>query len=193
MLVDDAHGFGVLGRHGCGWFVEQVPDMPDNAILMATLGKAVGTFGAFVAGTEELIETLIQSARTFIYTTAPPPAVAWATRAALQLVREGDDLRERLSELIGRFRQGAGELGLPLMASHTPIQPLLVGDAGAALTLSEALRREGILVTAIRPPTVPRGAARLRITLSAAHRPEHVDRLLDALSTCYPGVPNAAC
>jgi len=187
LLVDDAHGFGVLGENGRGWFLDQLSEVPDNALLMATLGKGLGTFGAFVAGSDDLIETLIQQARTYIYTTAPPPAIAWATRTALQLVREGDHLRERLRELVQRFRNGANQLGLPLMASETPIQPLLVlvGDAGAALRLSDRLRASGLLVTAIRPPTVPRGSARLRITFSAAHEPAHVDRLLDAIATCF--------
>ena len=185
LLIDDAHGFGVLGRQGCGWCVDQLAEAPDNTILMATLGKAFGTFGAFVAGSDALIETLIQQARTFIYTTAAPPALAWATRTALQLVREGDDLREKLSELVRHFRSGAAELGLPLMPSETPIQPLLVGAAGAALALSEALREQGVLVTAIRPPTVAKGAARLRITLSARHERLQLDRLLEALASCY--------
>jgi 8-amino-7-oxononanoate synthase len=185
LLIDDAHGFGVLGKQGRGWCVEQLGEAPDNSILMATLGKAFGTFGAFVAGTDELIETLIQQARTFIYTTAAPPALAWATRAALQLVRDGDVLREKLRELIRHFRSGAAELGLPLMASDTPIQPLLVGEAGAALALSAALREQGVLVTAIRPPTVARGAARLRITVSARHELAQLDRLLETLASCY--------
>jgi 8-amino-7-oxononanoate synthase len=185
LLIDDAHGFGVLGKHGCGWCADQLSDVPDNSILMATLGKALGTFGAFVAGSDELIETLIQQARTFIYTTAPPPALAWATRTALQLVREGEDLREKLNELVRYFRSGAAELGLPLMPSATPIQPLLVGAAAAALALSEALREQGVLVTAIRPPTVAKGAARLRITLSARHERLQLDRLLEALASCY--------
>ena len=192
LLVDDAHGFGVLGENGRGWFLDQLSEVPDNALLMATLGKGLGTFGAFVAGSEDLIETLIQQARTFIYTTAPPPAIAWATRTALQLVREGDHLRERLRELVQRFRNGANELGLPLMPSETPIQPLLVGDAGAALSLSDRLRACGLLVTAIRPPTVPSGSARLRITFSAAHEPAHVDRLLDAIAACLEGDSLAA-
>jgi 8-amino-7-oxononanoate synthase len=192
LLVDDAHGFGVLGENGRGWFLDQLAEVPDNALLMATLGKGLGTFGAFVAGSEDLIETLIQQARTFIYTTAPPPAIAWATRTALQLVREGDHLRERLRELVQRFRSGANELGLPLMPSETPIQPLLVGDAGAALSLSDRLRASGLLVTAIRPPTVPTGSARLRITFSAAHEPAHVDRLLETIAACLEGDSLAA-
>ncbi|MFQ5642888.1 MAG: 8-amino-7-oxononanoate synthase [Thiogranum sp.] len=192
LLVDDAHGIGVLGEQGRGWFLEQLPEVPDNALLMATLGKGLGTFGAFVAASEALIETLIQQARTFIYTTAPPPAIAWASREALRLVREGEHLRARLRELVHRFRAGAGQLGLPLTASVTPIQPLLVGDAGAALRLSERLRAHGLLVTAIRPPTVPEGTARLRITLSAAHEAAHIDRLLDTLANCFEGGSRAA-
>ncbi len=192
LLVDDAHGFGVLGEHGGGWYREQLGTGGDNNILMATLGKALGTFGAFVAGSEELVETLIQQARTFIYTTAAPPAVAWATRTALRLVREGDERRARLRELIAHFRSGAAQRDLPLMDSVTPIQPLRVGDAAAALALGEALRREGILAGVIRPPTVPEGAARLRITLSAQHTPQQVDRLLDALGRCYPDVSHVA-
>ena len=185
LLIDDAHGFGVLGKQGRGWCAEQLADAPDNSILMATFGKALGSFGAFVAGSDELVETLIQQARTFIYTTAAPPALAWAARTALQLVRDGDALREKLNELVAYFRRGAAELGLPMMASATPIQPLLVGEAGAALALSEALREQGILVTAIRPPTVAKGAARLRITVSARHERAQLDRLLETLAACY--------
>ena len=192
LLLDDAHGFGVLGRQGRGWVADQVSEQTGNVILMATLGKACGTFGAFVAGSEQLVETLIQQARTFIYTTAPPPAVAWATRTALRLMREGQALRDHLDHLVERFRAGSAQLDLPLMPSMTPIQPLLVGDAGQALQLSNALRERGILVTAIRPPTVPEGTARLRITLSAQHLNEHVDRLLDNLHDVYGAGHHAA-
>ncbi len=192
LLVDDAHGFGVLGRQGRGWSADQLAESPDNSILMATFGKALGTFGAFVAGSEELIETLIQRARTYIFTTAPPPALAWATRTALRLLREADGAREHLRARIRQFRSGAADLGLALMPSTTPIQPLLVGEAGAALALSEALLEKGILVTAIRPPTVPKGAARLRITLSARHAQSHVDRLLETLGSCCDGTCRAA-
>ncbi|HHO67923.1 MAG TPA: aminotransferase class I/II-fold pyridoxal phosphate-dependent enzyme, partial [Gammaproteobacteria bacterium] len=153
----------------------------DTAVLMATLGKACGTFGAFVAGGEALVETLIQEARTYIYTTAPPPALAWATRTALRLLAAADERRAALAALVERFRAGAAQLGLPLMESSTPIQPLLTGSAARALACSEALRARGLLVTAIRPPTVPEGSARLRITFSAQHEADHVDRLLDAL------------
>jgi len=192
LLVDDAHGFGVLGNNGRGGFVDQLGKGADNTILMATLGKALGTFGAFVAGSDALVETLIQQARTYVYTTATPPALAWATRTALRLVREGDDLRAHLYELIRHFRSGAAELGLPLMESATPIQPLQVGEAITAVDLGDALRARGILSGVIRPPTVPEGAARLRITLSAQHSFEQVDRLLDALDSCYREVTHAA-
>ncbi len=149
---------------------------------MGTLGKALGSFGAFVAGDQALIETLIQQARSYIYTTAPPPAVAEATRAALRLVREEPWRRDRLRELIERFRRGAEDLDLPLMPSSTPIQPLLAGTAVRAVEWSRQLERRGILVTAIRPPTVPEGSARLRITLTAAHDEGRLDRLLTALA-----------
>jgi 8-amino-7-oxononanoate synthase len=182
LLVDDAHGFGVLGAQGRGSLEAQGVPLAPPAILMGTLGKALGTFGAFVAGEAALIETLIQQARTYIYTTALPPAVAEATRAALRLVRDEPWRREHLRALIARFRSGATTLGLKLMASDTAIQPIVLGDAEAALTASRALRTRGIWVPAIRPPTVPAGSARLRITLSAAHSFEQVDRLLAALA-----------
>jgi 8-amino-7-oxononanoate synthase len=180
-MVDDAHGLGVVGPGGRGTVAQAGLEMTQVPILVGTLGKAFGTFGAFVAGSDELIETLIQEARTYIYTTAPPPALASATRAALRLVREQDWRRERLQSMVMRFRRGAGQLGLVLCDSETPIQPLLVGAADEALRLSQALRQQGILITAIRPPTVAEGASRLRITLSASHSEHQVDRLLDAL------------
>jgi 8-amino-7-oxononanoate synthase len=181
LLVDDAHGLGVVGPGGRGTVAQAGLGLEQVPVLVGTLGKAFGTFGAFVAGAEELIETLIQQARTYIYTTAPPPSLAAASRAALQLVRDGDGRREQLARLVQRFRAGAAQLGVHLSDSVTPIQPLLVGAAPTALRLSEALRARGILVTAIRPPTVPEGSARLRITLSAAHTETQVDRLLEAL------------
>jgi len=185
LLADDAHGFGVLGPQGRGYCVDQLGSGAENIILMATLGKALGTGGAFVAGSDELIETLIQQARTFIYTTATSPAMAWATRTALQLVREDSDLRESLFDNITYFREGARQLGLPLMNSVSAIQPLLVGDTAMAMGLSDALRSHGILVTAIRPPTVPRGTARLRITLCARHSRQQLDRLLEVLKIIF--------
>jgi len=185
LMVDEAHALGVIGLQGCGSAAQCGLDQQQVPILMGTLGKAFGTFGAFVAGSEELIETLIQEARTYIYTTALPPAVAGATRAALQLVRGEEWRRERLQVLIRRFRAGTGQLGLELCDSETPIQPLIAGTADRALRLAQALREQGILVTAIRPPTVPQGGARLRITFSANHQDEHVDRLLDALEKAF--------
>ncbi len=180
LMVDDAHGFGVLGEQGGGCVAAQgmqgrVP------VLVGTLGKAFGTFGAFVAGSDELIETLIQFARPYIYTTALPPAVAAATLASLALLQKEGWRREKLQSLIARFRQGAVQRGFRLMDSATPIQPLLIGEDGEALAMSQRLRERGFLISAIRPPTVPEGTARLRITLSAAHEPEDIDRLIEAL------------
>ncbi len=182
LLADDAHGIGVLGKNGRGVFEHFgiTPSAP--AILMGTLGKALGVFGAFVAGEAALIETLIQQARTYIYTTALPPAVAEAARASLKLVQAEPWRRERLQALVARFRQGAEELGYALMPSATPIQPLIIGDAQAVLDASRILRAQGILAPAIRPPTVPVGSARLRFTFCAAHEFCHVDRLLEALA-----------
>ncbi len=182
LLADDAHGIGVLGANGRGSFEEQGVPIHGPAILMATLGKAFGVFGAFVAGDNALIETLIQQARTYIYTTALPPPLAEATRAALRLVHKESWRREHLRGLIARFRNGASQLGLQLVPSHTAIQPIIFGEAEAAVAASKALRERGIWVPAIRPPTVPVGSARLRITLSAAHSAEHIDRLLGALA-----------
>jgi 8-amino-7-oxononanoate synthase len=183
LMVDDAHGLGVLGKSGRGTVNhfqlnnEQVP------ILMGTLGKAFGTFGAFVAGSEALIETLIQQARSYIYTTALPAAVAAATSASLHLLQSESWRREKLNSLIEQFRDGASELGLNLMDSSTPIQPVLLGSVKATLAVSEALYQQGLFVSAIRPPTVPEGSARLRITFSASHTEEQVDQLLAALDT----------
>lgn len=193
LLVDDAHGFGVLGPEGRGWCVEQLAGECSETILMATLGKACGTFGAFVAGSEALIETLIQQARTFIYTTAPPPAQAWATLTALKILREEENRREQLQQLIAYFRRAAQQLGLPLLPSSTPIQPLQVGDSTEALRLGQVLRAQGLLVTPIRPPTVPQGTARLRITFSASHQISDVDRLLKALAGCGFSDHDAGC
>lgn len=185
MMVDDAHGFGTLGATG-GGVVEQfglgVEDVP---VLVGTLGKAFGTAGAFVAGRDELIDTLVQFARPYIYTTSQPPALACATLKSLELLRSEHWRREHLAALIARFRQGAANIGLTLMASDTAIQPILIGDSGRAMALSHALRERGILVTAIRPPTVPAGSARLRVTLSAAHELAQVDQLLEALAQCW--------
>jgi len=181
LMVDDAHGIGVIGEGGRGSVEHFGLEADQVPVLMGTLGKALGSFGAFVAGSEALIETLIQQARSYIYTTAPPPGVAEASRVGLRIARGESWRRERLTALIRRFRQGAEQLGLPLMPSTTPIQPLLAGSAERAVDWSRRLEDSGILVTAIRPPTVPEGSARLRITFSATHTDEQLDRLLEAL------------
>lgn len=191
LMVDDAHGFGILGEGGRGSLEYFELGLDEVPVLVGTLGKACGTTGAFVAGSDDLIEMLIQQARPYIYTTALPPAVAEATRVSLRLIAQEAWRRERLRALIARFRSGAAELGLKLMDSPTPIQPLLVGDAAQAVRLSDALWRHGLLITAIRPPTVPQGSARLRITLSAAHTETQVDRLLGALDEATREYPDA--
>jgi len=181
LMIDDAHGFGVMGERGRGSVDAAGLDPSEVPVYMATLGKGLGTAGAFVAGSDDLIESLIQRARSYVYTTAMPAALAEATRTSLRIVAEEQWRRDHLVSLVGRLRAGMRDLGLPLMHSDTPIQPLLLGEAAEAMRWSEGLRQRGILVTAIRPPTVPKGKARLRITLSAAHDEAQVDRLLAAL------------
>jgi 8-amino-7-oxononanoate synthase len=188
LMLDDAHGFGCLGSTG-GGLAQAVAETGITVnehnlpILVGTFGKAFGTAGAFVAGSDELIESLIQFCRPYIYTTALPPAVAAATRTSLALIQQEHWRREHLQHLIQRFRTGCLQLGYSLTDSHTPIQGLLLGEAGVALAASRALEAAGLLVTAIRPPTVPAGTARLRITFSATHTETDVDLLLDALAT----------
>jgi len=185
LMVDDAHGFGVLGERGVG--STEAAGLSPSAVpvLMATLGKALGTAGAFVAGRALLIEGLIQQSRNYIYTTALPPAVAAAAHEALLLLTEEAWRRHHLAALIRRFRQGAAQLSLPVLPSASAIQPLLVGDATRAVSLSARLREQGFLISAIRPPTVPAGTSRLRITLSAAHSEAQVDDLLEQLAACW--------
>lgn len=191
VMVDDAHGFGPLGANGGGIVEHFGLGMDDVPVLVGTLGKAFGTAGAFVAGSEELIETLIQFARPYIYTTSQPPAVACATLKSLELLRSEGWRREHLNALIARFRAGAEAIGLRLMDSPTPIQPILIGGSRQALALSAELRERGILVGAIRPPTVPAGTARLRVTLSALHSEAQVDRLLVALAEGWQRVSSS--
>lgn len=186
LMVDDAHGFGCLGARGAGCAEHFNLDQHQLPILMGTLGKAVGTAGAFIAGSELLIEALIQVARPYIYTTAMPPAVAAATRKSLQLIQKEAWRREHLQSLIAQFKSGAAELGLPVMESPSAIQPLIIGDEATALAITQKLRERGILITAIRPPTVPAGTSRLRITLSAAHTTEQVEFLLHQLNELVP-------
>ncbi len=192
LVVDDAHGLGVLGASGrgsCEHFGLGAADVP---LLIGTFGKAFGTFGAFVAGDADLIDYVMQRARTYIYTTALPPAVAAATRAALRIVATETWRRERLRALTQRFRAGAQARGIELGASETPIQPIVVGTSAAALAVSAALEATGFWVTAIRPPTVPQGTARLRVTLSTTHTESDVDRLVESLAHALGAVGGRA-
>ena len=185
LMVDDAHGFGVLGKQG-GGLVEDLNLSPEQVpILVGTLGKSFGTFGAFVAGSEALIESLIQFSRSYIYTTAMPPAIAAATLASLKILRQETWRRDKLASLIAQFRLGAEQIGLQLMESSTPIQPVLINDDQKVMQVSAVLREQGILVGAIRPPTVPVGSGRLRITFSADHSEEQVEKLLNALDITF--------
>lgn len=181
LMVDDAHGIGVIGDEGAGSVAGAGLGQEQAPVVVGTLGKALGGSGAFVAGSTELCDYLVQAARPYIYTTALPPAVAEGVRAALTIVRGEPERRRHLLALIEQFRDGASRLGLNLMPSATAIQPVMVGDATAATAWSDALEGHGYLVTAIRPPTVPEGSARLRVTLSAAHTERDVAGLLTAL------------
>ena len=181
LMVDDAHGLGVLGG-GRGCLAEAELSLEDAPIYMGTLGKALGSYGAFVAGSDDLIEVLIQSARSYIYTTAMPPMVAAATLASLALLEQEAWRIDKLHALIARFTQQAEQAGLPMLASTTAIQPLLLHSSERAMAVSEQLLQQGFLVGAIRPPTVPVNSARLRITLSADHSERDIDDLVEALS-----------
>lgn len=183
LVVDDAHGIGVLGKHGRGCTEELSPD--EVPVLIGTLGKALGSFGAFVAGSRDLIEFLIQKARPYIYTTALPQPVAAATRKALEIARREAWRRERVLALTARFRSAARELGIPLLDSHTPIQPVLLGSSEAALRAQRELHNAGFRVVAIRAPTVAKGSERLRVTLSAAHTEAQVDALVEAINRAH--------
>ena len=182
LMIDDAHGLGVIGADGSGAVNAAGLGVDDVPIYVATLGKSLGAAGAFVAGSDNLIEYLIQRARSWVFSTAPPPSIAAAARAALRIVQTEPQRRTQLHANIKRLRDGAAQLGIALGNSSTAIQPLIVGDEGRALALSRALYERGLWVAAIRPPTVPRGTSRLRITLSAAHTPAQIDLLLDALA-----------
>lgn len=184
LLVDDAHGFGVLGAGGRGALAHFGLASP-RIVYMATLGKAAGVFGAVVAGEAEVIEWLLQKARTYIYTTATPPLLSAALLASLDLIETGDERRAQLQKLIVQLRTGLHTPNWQLMDSATPIQPVLIGSNDAALAASQRLLERGILVPAIRPPTVPANTARLRISLSAAHTEADVAQLVDALNSIY--------
>ena len=181
-MIDDAHGMGVHGANGVGLVDPERYSTADVAVLVGTLGKAFGTAGAFVAGEEPLIESLIQRSRNYIFTTAMPSALAVATLESLAVAQAEPERRDHLAALIERFRSGTRELGLKLMPSTSPIQPVVVGDPARALVLSRVLEERGFLIGAIRPPTVPEGTSRLRVTLTAAHQAADVDRLLESLN-----------
>lgn len=185
LMVDDAHGFGVLGKTGAGSCEHFSLAQNDVPVLMGTLGKALGSFGAFVAGSHDMIDMLIQFARPYIYTTALPPAQAAVTSAALRLLNTESWRREKLQANIQFFRQQAQQRSLLLMDSLTAIQPLVVGSSEKVLRMGEQLRARGFLVGAVRPPTVAEGAARLRITLSAEHSEHDIAQLLDAIADAW--------
>ena len=192
LYVDDAHGIGVLGAQGRGAVAEAGLDLRAAPLRMLTLGKALGGYGAVVAGDADLVGHLRETARPYIYTTALPPAQAAASLAAVKLARREDWRREKLVALAAQFRTGAQRQGLELLPSDTPIQPVLCGDNATALAMSAELERAGVWVAAIRPPTVPEGRARLRITLTAAHTEADVDALVDALAVARTRVDAAA-
>ena len=185
ILIDDAHGLGVLGATGRGCIEHFNIKQSDSPMIMGTFGKALGTAGAFIAADSVVIETLIQQARSYVYTTAQPTAIAAATLASLKLVQTESWRREKLQSLIKQFRAGAQELGLNIMPSETAIQPIVIGDDKHAIKIGKMLEEKGILVGVIRPPTVPEGSSRLRITLSANHNEQHIVELLDALEFAY--------
>ncbi|MBS1144343.1 MAG: 8-amino-7-oxononanoate synthase [Proteobacteria bacterium] len=181
LVIDDAHGFGVLGPHGQGSLAHfNLPASP-RILLMGTLGKAAGVGGAFVAGSATAIEYLLQKGRSYIFTTAQPPAIACALSRSLRIIADGDALRAPLKARIGQLRDGLAGLPLKLLPSLTAIQPLIVGENDAAVALSKALWERGLWVPAIRPPTVPKGTARLRISVSAAHSEADIAQLTAAL------------
>lgn len=180
LVLDDAHGFGVLGAHGRG-ILEHTGVRSPRIAYVGTLGKAAGVYGAFVAGERELIEMLVQRARTYIYTTASPPLIAHALLKSLELIARESARRAHLRDLIARLRQGLQACRWKLLPSHTPIQPLVIGESRQAVTLSGKLAERGMLVPAIRPPTVPASTARLRISLSADHAPADVDELVHSV------------
>lgn len=189
-VFDDAHGFGVLGD-GHGTMAQEGLKPAGSALMVGTLGKALGLSGAFIAGDREIIDYLIQFGRPYIYTTALPPAIAHAISTAVGLLETEAWQREKLQQNIEHFRDAASRAKLNLMKSATAIQPLLVGNAGKALALSQELRQQGFLIGAIRPPTVPLGTARLRITLSASHDLEDIDQLIAALTQSFQGQERA--
>jgi 8-amino-7-oxononanoate synthase len=185
LVVDDAHGIGVTGEKGRGSCATEGLTQDDVPVLIGTLGKAFGCAGAFIAGSVDLIDHIVNEGRTYLFTTALSPALACAASEAVKMIQTEPLRRENLFERIDQFRNGARQRGLPVMDSSTPIQPISIGDAQRALDLSEVLYAKGFMVTAIRPPTVPTGSSRLRVTLSAGHNEDQVEQLLAALSECF--------
>jgi 8-amino-7-oxononanoate synthase len=192
LMVDDAHGIGVLGPDGAGSVRAAGLGVDDVPVYMGTLGKALGTLGAFVAGDAALIDALRQFARTHVFTTALPPALAEATRAAVRIARFEGWRRDKLAVLVRHFRRGAAVRGIPLLDSATPIQPVVVGSSARAVAVAAALEAAGFHVPAVRPPTVPEGSARLRVTLTAVHGEPEVEALLDALAHALGQCPDAS-
>ncbi|MCY4129993.1 MAG: 8-amino-7-oxononanoate synthase [Gammaproteobacteria bacterium] len=183
LQIDDAHGIGVYGDHGKGTVDPKRYTTEDVPVLIGTLGKSFGTAGAFVAGEEALIETLIQRSRNYIFTTAMPAALACATSRSLAIVEHESWRRDRLKSLVSNFQEGVKSLNLPVPESCSPIQPLVIGDTNTTLSVARSLEENGCFVVPIRPPTVPVDTSRLRITFTAAHAESDVDRLLEALHT----------
>jgi 8-amino-7-oxononanoate synthase len=184
LMLDDAHGIGVLGEQGRGTLSQQGVAPDSVHIRMATFGKALGVAGAFVGGSRQLIDYLVNLARDYVYSTHMPPAQAHAISAAVAWVKQADDERAHLQALIQQFKAGISDLGLVAGESSTAIQPLIIGDADKAVAVANKLRERGLWITAIRPPTVPKGTARLRITLTAAHQPSDISLLLNELKEC---------
>lgn len=192
LVVDDAHGFGVIGKNGLGgtdYFSLSQKEVP---LVMATFGKALGVYGAFIAGTEDLIEAFVQRARPYIYSTALPVPIVAAVSAAVDIMQNEPEHRSKLVTLINYFLSGASSRGIKVNNNITPIQPIILGDASRAVRLEQLLEENGLFVRAIRPPTVPRNSSRLRITLSASHTKQQVDLLLDALSRNMSLLDNSA-
>lgn len=185
LMIDDAHGIGVLGKHGRGIVEHFKLSATEVPILICPLGKAFGGYGAIVLSHAPIIENLLQFARSYIYTTALPPALAVAMRTSLEIVTEETWRREKLQQLIRHFKEGALARNLPVLDSATPIQGLVLGSADTTVRISEMLWRQGIMVTAIRPPTVAKNTARLRITLTALHEPGAIEQLLEVLAAAY--------
>jgi 8-amino-7-oxononanoate synthase len=183
LMLDDAHGFGVLGKSGKGSIEHAQLNTNQIDIYMATLGKSMGVSGAFVAGSHELIETLIQFSRSYTYTTAMPAVLAETLRESLLLLQDESWRRKKLNDLIQYFKKCTNQIDIQLMPSETAIQPIMIGDNTRAITLANKLMKQGIYVTAIRPPTVPENTARLRITLSANHSKEDIDKLLECIKS----------